>query len=348
MYPKVTVIILNWNGWKDTIECLESVQRINYPNYNIVVVDNASDDDSLERIRKYCMGELEVESKFFSYDPENKPLNLLELSKEDVEVKKSEHVAESTLKNVVTLIKNDVNHGFADGNNLGIGYALKTVAPDYLLLLNNDTVVDPNFLNELVDFGEENDDAGFIGPKTYYYSAENMIQMAGGGRINLKTGEPYGIDLEEVDNGQHDENRELDYISGSCILCKRAVLESVGLMDPKHFMYWEETDWCFRGRKAGYRSFYVFTSKIWHKVGKSSQTELKIYYHNRNRLYFMRKNADKGNMTLFLLYFFLFYFWFMSGVYLIYRHDKNKFMSFLRGTHAGFKVKIDMESLKIP
>ncbi|KAF5068361.1 Glycosyltransferase like family 2 [anaerobic digester metagenome] len=345
MEPKVTIIILNWNGWKDTIECLESVQRINYQNYHVVVVDNASEDDSIEKIREYSRGKIDVKSNFFKYGAENKPVTIFELFKEDVTSQKPipDEIVELPPNRVITLIKNDLNQGFADGNNIGIEYALKSLDSDYVLLLNNDTVVDPNFLEELVDFGEKNENAGFIGPKTYYYSNDNMIQMAGGGRINLKTGEPYGIDLEEVDNGQHNENRELDYISGSCILCKRAVLEEVGLMDPKHFMYWEETDWCFRGRKAGYKSFYVFKSQIWHKVGKSSQTELKIYYHNRNRLYFMRKNADKRNMFIFLLYFFLFYFWFMSGVYLIYRHDRNKFMSFLRGTREGFKVKPDIE-----
>ncbi len=76
-YPEVAVIILNWNGWEDTIECLESLYQINYPNYNVILVDNASEDNSIEKIREYCAGKLEIQSDFFEYDKQNKPLNLI-------------------------------------------------------------------------------------------------------------------------------------------------------------------------------------------------------------------------------------------------------------------------------
>ena len=127
-YPKVSVIILNWNGWKDTIECLESLYKINYPNYNVVLVDNASTDNSILNIKDYCNGQLKVESKFFTYETENKPIKLLEFTEEDIKnitsEKYSDLIKDSSNK-ILNLIKNQDNYGFAKGNNIGIAYALK-------------------------------------------------------------------------------------------------------------------------------------------------------------------------------------------------------------------------------
>ncbi|MCE5214153.1 MAG: glycosyltransferase, partial [Methanobacterium sp.] len=102
--PKVTIVIVNWNGWEDTIECLKSLYHVNYTNFNIIIVDNHSQDDSVKKIKDYI---------------ENKKL---------------------------ILIVNDENYGFAEGNNIGIRYAQKNFNPDYILLLNNDTIVDKEFL----------------------------------------------------------------------------------------------------------------------------------------------------------------------------------------------------------
>jgi len=85
MKPKVSIIILNWNGWKDTIECLESVYQITYPNYNVIVVDNGSEDESIEKIREYCKGKIKVESKFFEYNLGNKPIKIIEYTREEAE-----------------------------------------------------------------------------------------------------------------------------------------------------------------------------------------------------------------------------------------------------------------------
>lgn len=344
--PHVSIIILNWNGWKDTIECLESLYQIDYPNYDVIVVDNGSDDDSLNRIKEYCSGDLKIESDYFNYQPQNKPINTFEYTAKEMD---------KSLKNVriddlhpnqrLILIKNSENHGFAGGNNLGIKFAMKTLSSDYILLLNNDTVVDKHFLNELVEVAERDEKIGFTGPKTYYYDKKNVIQTTGGCRIDLNRAEPFHVDLEEEDIGQYDKDLTIDYVSGSCLLCKREVIKKIGLMDEAHFMYWEETDWCFRGAKYGFKSVYAYKSKIWHKVGKSSQTPFKIYYHNRNRVYFIKKNANKFQKFIYMLYLFIIYFEFMTGVYLVYRRDTEKFMAFYRGIRDGLYLKPKIEKI---
>lgn len=339
--PKVTIIILNWNGWQDTIECLESLYKINYPDYHVIVVDNASSNGSLQKIKEYCNGKLEVKSSFFEYTRENKPLNILEYTEDELKSVENNQIPAFDL----LIIKNNENHGFAGGNNIGIKFAMKTLNSDYALLLNNDTVVDKYFLDELMKVAESSPQIGFVGPKTYYYNKKNLIQTTGGCRINLNRAEPFHVDLEEEDIGQYDKDLNIDYVSGSCILCKREVIEKIGLMDEAHFMYWEETDWCFRGAKYNYKSVYAYKSRIWHKVGKSSQTPFKIYYHNRNRVYFIKKNADKSQKLIYMLYLFIIYFEFMTGVYLVYRRDKEKFMAFYRGIRDGLHLKPKIEKI---
>ena len=176
MNPKVAVVILNWNGYEDTIECLESLRQITYSNYSTIIVDNASSDTSLEKIRKYCKGEIEVKSAFFKHSLINKPVKIVEYTKE--QCKKIEFNSAE-----VVLIKNDKNYGFAEGNNIGIRYGLNNLNPDYFLLLNNDTVVDSDFLRELIKVSESGREKGFASPKTYYYNfnnSKNIINFAGG------------------------------------------------------------------------------------------------------------------------------------------------------------------------
>jgi GT2 family glycosyltransferase len=272
MYPNVSIIILNWNGWKDTIECLESLYKIDYLHYDVILVDNDSEDDSINKIREYCKGEIEVKSKFFKYEKSNKPIKIIEYSDKDLESPKKDHKELSKNKYpLLTLIKNSENYGFARGNNIGILFSLKKLDPDYILLLNNDTVVDKEFLKELVEIGESSNDIGFIGPKTYFYNKENVVQVAGGGYVSSRF-LTLELGLNQVDDGSYDIECELDYIGGSCVLCKREMLEKIGFMDTKYFMYWEDADWGIRGKLNNYRSVYSYKSKIWHKVGASSQS----------------------------------------------------------------------------
>ena len=167
MNPKVSIITLNWNGWKDTIECLESLYQITYPNYDIIVVDNGSKDESTAKLEIYCEGEIKVESKFFEYSGENKPIKIIGYTREEAEAGggKENEVAGLPSNRKLILIKNEKNYGFAEGNNSGMRYALKALNPEYVLLLNNDTVVDKEFLGVLVKAGMSYERIGICGAK---------------------------------------------------------------------------------------------------------------------------------------------------------------------------------------
>ena len=297
----VAIVILNWNGWEDTIECLESLYQIDYSNYRIVLVDNNSSNESPLKIKDYAEGKIKVESNFFEYNENNKPIQIKEYSKEESE---SITNKKDLTGNNLILIKNDTNYGFAEGNNIGIRYALQTLNADYVLLLNNDTIVDKDFLEEMVSLGEVDENIGIIGPKIYYYNDPDIIWCIGG-KIDWKLARGLHIGTNEVDNGQYNRTEEFDYVSGSAFLVKREVIDRVGLMDKKFFLYFEETDLALRASKNGYKSVYAPEAKIWHKVSKSGgglSKPIGLYYITRNRWLFMKKWAKKSDYVLFVLY----------------------------------------------
>ena len=295
--PSVVIIILNWNGWLDTIECIESVYQINYPNYQVIIVDNDSSDNSIKKIEDYSKGKLSVESKFFNFNPNNKPIEIVQFD-EDFNFKK-----ELNNENQLILIKNKNNYGFAEGNNIGIRFALKNLNPDYFLLLNNDTVVDKDFLMPLVLEGEKNKETGLLGPKIYYYDNPAIIWCVGG-KIDWKFARGLHIGTNKIDDGQYREKKNFDYISGSSLLIKRKVIDNVGLLDKNYFLYFEETDLALRAQKKGYESLYVPNSKVWHKISKSGggiSNPIGLYYITRNRWLFMKKWAHKDDLFIFVI-----------------------------------------------
>jgi len=229
----VYVIILNWNGKEDTIECLRSVQALDYPHYQVLVVDNASSDGSPEQIRVAFL---------------------------DVE-----------------LIVNEVNLGYAGGINVGIKRALEEGA-DYVLLLNNDTLVDERLLAELLKAGESDPQIGILTPKIYYHGG-TRIWFAGADKRRF----PPGIAWPghgKLDGPAYSRQREVDYATGCGIMIKAEVLRAVGLFDTTYFMYHEDLDLCERAKRAGYKVVYVPSAKMWHKVSASTgeRSAIKWYY----------------------------------------------------------------------
>jgi hypothetical protein len=332
MNPEVCIIILNWNGWNDTIECLESLYQNKYDNYRVILVDNASEDDSLEKIAEYSQGRIEITTKLVKYQRDNKPVDLVQINGDKADKKFN------TLRDKLVLIKNRENQGFAIGNNVGMRFALNNFNPDYFLLLNNDTVVDSEFLIELVNTAESDEKIGFIGPKTYLYDDKDVIQAAGGGYIDFSRGESHEVAFMEKDTGEFDRDINLDYVGGSCLLVKRFVTENIGLLDEKFYMYWEDVDWCFNGREVGYKSIYSYKSKIWHKYGTSSQDHFKTYYHNRNRLYFMKKHAPPEYYRKFMAHYLPEIL--RESVYqLIYKRNWKLFKSLIKGAVDGIRIK---------
>lgn len=259
---KVAIVILNWNGLEDTVECLESLKKVTYPNYQLILVDNGSEGDDVRVLRE----------RFGDY---------------------------------IHLIENDRNYGFAEGSNIGMRYALTYFNPDYVLLLNNDTVVDPGFLTGLVRAAESDSRIGIIGPVVYDYYRPAVIRKTGAGQRIVWW---RGAAVSMLSDRQADECgsiREADSIEGSCMLVRREVLEEVGMLDHEYFTYWEEIDWCVRARRAGYKICFTLNSRIWHKRPPFYKNTLKLYYFLRNNVLFMRRNADTKHMIVFLAYLFL-------------------------------------------
>ena len=335
--PVVAIVLLNWNGWEDTIECLESLYRIDYSNYRIVLVDNNSSNESLLKIKDYCNGNIKVKSNFFEYNENNKPIQIKEYSKEESE---SITNRKDLNGNNLILIKNDINYGFAEGNNIGIRYALQTLNADYVLLLNNDTIVDKDFLGEMVDLGEIDENTGIIGPKIYYYDDPSIIWCIGG-KIDWKLARGLHVGTNEVDNGQYNRTEEFDYVSGSAFLVKREVLNRAGLMDKKFFLYFEESDLALRASKKGYKSVYAPEAKIWHKVSKSGgglSKPIGLYYITRNRWLFMKKWAKRSDYTFFLAYQAVGAIIFPI-VLSIYYKNQNLFWAYYKGLIKGLENK---------
>ncbi len=342
--PRISVIILNWNGWKDTLECLESLRQISYPSYDLVVVDNGSKDRSLEEIRIYSQGGVSKESQLFPPKKKRKPMVVWECTKEEAEMGScpGTDFHNLPLNERMVLLKNDKNYGFAEGSNIGIRYALTALDPDYILLLNNDTIVNSDFLDELVKVSESDKRVGFAGPIVLYYDyygRKDVISTAGGELI-MRKGSIRLLGQREADQGQYGAVMNVDYVEGSCLLIKRVVLDEIGLFDSTYFLYWEETDLCTRGRDAGYKCICVPTAKIWHKVSASLSLVSKTYIYHvvRNKFWFMRSHAARREFCPFLAYFFLCQFPVNVGVYLK-RRDLERLSAFLKGTYHGLLCK---------
>jgi GT2 family glycosyltransferase len=262
-FPKVSVILVNWNNFKDTAECLESLRKVTYANYEIIVVDNGSVNDDVELLRQE-FGDL------------------------------------------AKVIESGKNIGFAGGCNLGIKDALARGA-DYVALLNNDTVVAPDFLDAAVEVAESEDKLGVAGGKIYCYELPQTIWFAGG-ILNYCTGGTPIKGSGEIDNGQFEEIAEVDWICGCYMFISREALQAVGLLDERFFFGWEDVDFCRRAARKGFKILFVPGSKIWHKgFGVEKRGRLMgmpVYYATRGQFLFRDKNFSRLQFISSTLYFF--------------------------------------------
>jgi len=235
----VFVVILNYKGLDDTVECIESLKMVkSVYNVTLVVVDNASGDGSADGIS----------DKFDD----------------------------------IIMIKSETNLGYAGGNNLGIRYAIKNGA-DYVIVINNDTVVEEDFIESLVNNYDE--DTGICAPVIYYYNNRQGIWSSGGKYFKLKGS--YSMTKDGIE-----KPTENDFVTGCCFLISTDVLNRVGFLPEEYFLYFEDTDFCYKIRQKGLKIKVVPQSKIYHKVSKSTgvKSPLNIYYYSRNKLLFILEN----------------------------------------------------------
>lgn len=244
----VSIILVNYGGSKDTIECIQSIEDSGEKDYQIIVVDNASPDDSVA---------------------------VLEAAQKD--------------HNFI-LIKSDVNGGFSAGNNLGIQYALEHDT-DYVLLLNNDTIVTANFLDELLKPFAKYPDCGATIGKILYNQDRSKIWY-GGGAMDPQTARTQHFFYDEIDHGQADKEQSVSFATGCCLCLSAKTIKDVGLLDDSYFLYEEDVDYCYRIAKAGYQIIYHPQAVIYHKVsastGRASATTQ--YYSIRNKYLLIQKN----------------------------------------------------------
>jgi GT2 family glycosyltransferase len=268
---KIIIIILNWNGWEDTIECLESVYQINYPNYEVILVDNNSQDDSIKKIREHFSNKTNLKSQI-------KDLNIKLLEYEE-KTFNSINRDEKRLDQKLIILKNSKNYGYAKGNNIGMKIALKIFYPDYILLLNNDTIVDKNFLKELINATKNQEKVGIFAPKIL--NANNRHVLDSTGHI-ISWGRVVDRGSKKIDKNQYDNRIEVIGAKGAACLYKREMLESIGLFREDLVTQYEDAEFSWRAYINSWKAIYVPQSIVYHKIGRSIKKEdSKLLYFQR-------------------------------------------------------------------
>lgn len=246
MEPKASVVLVNYNGYKDTVDCLKSLSRVDYDNFDVIVVDNASTELPTKDEMAY-------------------------------------------IKSQALFLPVQHNLGFSGGNNIGIEQAIKNGAA-YVLLLNNDTTVEPDFLKNMVEAAKNGRDVGIVTGKIRFFSRPDYIWF-GGGYFDNRDGkighERYNIKDNEQFNSPV---RNISFASGCLMLIPIGAVQKVGLLEEKYFLYSEDTDYCCRIRKAGLNILFCEKAVIYHKVSASTgkNSDSMTYYTTRNKLYIAR------------------------------------------------------------
>ncbi|NLP47094.1 MAG: glycosyltransferase family 2 protein [Epulopiscium sp.] len=292
--PLVGIILVNYNGAEDTIECIKSLKKIKYNNYEVIIIDNKSSDDDYLKLKRYI----------------------------------------DSCSNDIVLIRSKENLGFAGGNNIGIEYAINKLNCDYVLLLNNDTLVDEYFLDALVDKSERDSNIGVAGAKIYYYPESNIIWYAGG-EINWKkfTSIHYGEKKEDL--GNYNNDIEVDFITGCVMLIKKEVLGKVGYLPEEFFMYYEDFDFCIKVKDAGFKLIYVSESKVYHKISSSTggeESAFSLEYGSKNRKKLIKKYRSRVGTFNFIYAILYFYFTRILKIIIFYlKGKKEKSLAIIKG-----------------
>jgi len=263
--PLTYVIILNWNGWLDTVECLQSLQKVTYPRYRIIVLDNGSTDDSVHQLEAWAL---------------SNGVSFSTVSVQELE-ETGEDIGESAFDQRVIFVRSSRNLGFAKGNNVVLRYALRD--GEYFILLNNDTVVEKGFIERLVGVAEGDPSIGLVGGRINVYSAPGKVWYSRG-YLDLYRGGARSCQDE------FEGERQCSYIPGCLMLVRRSFLDDVGLLDERFFFGADDWDYSYRAVTAGWKLVVTSDARILHKVSKSSGGEysyIGVYYPTASRLQFI-------------------------------------------------------------
>jgi GT2 family glycosyltransferase len=281
----ITVVLVNYGGWADTIECLESLLRSTATDYRVVVVDNASTNESVARITAWARGEVDVwvspgsPHRARVHPPVGKPLPLRIVDRHFNEL------AESARDAKLTLVAGDENGGFGAGNNLGMAFAVSSgFDRGYFWLLNNDTVIDRDVLGRLGD--ELNADSGIVGTRLMEYDDPVRTQTMGGGRLGL-------FKLRAIPSGGDESSSQPEFVNGASMLLPVSFYLESGGFDEAIFMYQEELDLCLRARALGY-PIRLSEARVFHKHGASSASSRQWYWSFGSHYYVLRKHFGFG------------------------------------------------------
>jgi len=256
------------------------------PKLAIVLINYLQDDLTLDCIKSI---------KNSDYD------NIEIILINQISTKDSENKFKSEFPEL-TFISTEKNIGFASACNLGIRKALEDKA-EIICLLNNDTIVLPDTFSNLIKKFGLSEDVGVVGPKIMYNDNKEKIWFGGGKLLLNKGAKTVHLDMNKSENEGNNQIKEVDFITGCALMVKRKGFETVGLLDEKYFAYFEEVDFCYRVKKAGYKILYVPQSKLYHKVSSTTHkyfSGLINYYKFRNRLYFLKKHLPFGQFLLLL------------------------------------------------
>jgi GT2 family glycosyltransferase len=226
------------------------------------------------------------------------------------------------------VLRSEVNLGFTGGNNWG----MRQAKGDYIFIVNNDTEVPPDLLDKLIGPFQKDPSIGVTCPKIRFYNNKDIIQYAGFNPINVFTGRTTAVGSLEVDKGQHDGSGTTSGAHGCAMLVSRDVIEKVGMFPEKFFIYYEEWDWSARILKSGYKIWYVGDALIFHKesITMGKKSAIKVYYHTRNRILYMRRNTNPLQFSVFALYF-TFVAVPKSIIYYTYHRQFEHLKSFIKG-----------------
>jgi GT2 family glycosyltransferase len=226
------------------------------------------------------------------------------------------------------VLRSEINLGFTGGNNWG----MRQAKGDYVFVVNNDTIVTPELLTVLLEPFFADPSIGVTCPKIRFHHHPSIIQYAGFNPIDLYTGRTTAVGTKEEDRGQHDISGYTHGAHGCAMMVKKEVIDKVGMFPEKFFIYYEEWDWSARIIKAGFKIYYQAQGLIFHKesITMGKQSAIKVYYHTRNRILYMRRNTNTIQFAFFSLFFI-----FVSTPKAVLKFSLNKQGAHLKSFFSG-------------